>query len=566
MTCQLQQQLTSACVLMTSCQIFSHFTQISGRSENSIILSMMYAHAIIIAGCRCTCCGLSWPGQPPAGYHYETMAQIQRKYPRNSYTIMPYWMAAASGKLLGNNQGNKHVARNLPQKGGAPKKNNAPKKNKANKKTPNKEKKPPISKKSDEDPSENESPAANHAPPFPTNPNAAPSKTPATSSETPTGPAETPAQPAATPAQPAATPAVLVKKRKKRDFFGMDPPILHENAAAVVALIVDAGLDERARMFVKNGGAINDDGTAAVDATKVGDNNDGTGDCETNDASAAAKSDEGPQTETGGLTAEWRGRMIIDVSTDVENSMATAAPYLPVINTLAEHIVPGVTPYQVLLIAANVAYITSEATCKNRHRNHVNLLIDVVPQTTALNPHVPARINGHCGIDNASNSSCNKFKNIFQYLYERVRNLLNSTEVSITESNVTEIDDTNNLNDNYCINENFDYYHVDNGKSFERIEKAELSTIDEVRFKQLLLDSNDVQPIFTKMSGNQLVQYFNGLDLQLQQPSIDTRKFFQMLVTTMMNFDKNVADEDIQTLIATLSNVTNFFIIDAILQ
>lgn len=55
------------------------------------------------------------------------------------------------------------------------------------------------------------------------------------------------------------------------------------------------------------------------------------------------------------------GSAIVDVGEDVESCLVTAAPYLPLVTKVALFVVPGLREYQMLVMALNVASITSDA-------------------------------------------------------------------------------------------------------------------------------------------------------------------------------------------------------------
>lgn len=55
------------------------------------------------------------------------------------------------------------------------------------------------------------------------------------------------------------------------------------------------------------------------------------------------------------------GSAIFDIGEDVESSLVKAAPYLPLVTKVALFLVPGIREYQMLVMALNVASITSEA-------------------------------------------------------------------------------------------------------------------------------------------------------------------------------------------------------------
>lgn len=156
-------------------------TQVSGHIAINVILSPVYAYIITIGSCHCSYYRSGWSQSPLAGYHYETMAQILKKYPRHSYTVMPYWLAKAGGKLGNIIRSGNPKAR---QKGGVPR-------NKAGKPPPTDSAKQNAQKHRSND--------------MPADPNTKAANTPTTPAETPTTPAETQDAPVETQDTPAET-------------------------------------------------------------------------------------------------------------------------------------------------------------------------------------------------------------------------------------------------------------------------------------------------------------------------------------------------------------------------
>lgn len=64
------------------------------------------------------------------------------------------------------------------------------------------------------------------------------------------------------------------------------------------------------------------------------------------------------------------------------------------------------------------------------------------------------------------------------------------------------------------------------------------------------------------MSGKQLVQYVNGLNIKQQGPMVENQK----LCIKLMKFDKSVSEKDIQKLIITITNASNLLIASALDQ
>lgn len=64
------------------------------------------------------------------------------------------------------------------------------------------------------------------------------------------------------------------------------------------------------------------------------------------------------------------------------------------------------------------------------------------------------------------------------------------------------------------------------------------------------------------MSGKQLVQHINGLNIKQQEPMVENQK----LCINMMKFDENVSEKDIQQLITTITNASNLLIASVLEQ
>lgn len=66
-----------------------------------------------------------------------------------------------------------------------------------------------------------------------------------------------------------------------------------------------------------------------------------------------------------------------------------------------------------------------------------------------------------------------------------------------------------------------------------------------------------LQPNFIgDMSGKQLLQYVNGLNIKQQGPMVEN----QEVCIKLMKFDENVSEKDIQQLITTITNASNLLI------
>lgn len=65
------------------------------------------------------------------------------------------------------------------------------------------------------------------------------------------------------------------------------------------------------------------------------------------------------------------------------------------------------------------------------------------------------------------------------------------------------------------------------------------------------------------MNGEQLMNYINNLKIKLPDPQVDSKLVFEVLTSTM-DFDENVSEEEINKLIQILSKITNYFINSAL--
>lgn len=64
------------------------------------------------------------------------------------------------------------------------------------------------------------------------------------------------------------------------------------------------------------------------------------------------------------------------------------------------------------------------------------------------------------------------------------------------------------------------------------------------------------------MSDEQLLQYVNNLNIKQQGPMVENQK----ICITLMEFDENVSEKDIQKLITTITNASNLLVASALDQ
>lgn len=247
-----------------------------------------------------------WP-VPPPGYHYETRSQISR-YPRNSYKIMPYGEALATGQLsrTGNRARNKLSTRSMVKR--------VPRRSSGG--------------------------GANDGRALP---------------DRPVNDTETPATEPPIPTEN--------EERRKRNFLTSDlarmalgqvrDGVSAWEKDAVAAVIADG--DRRAcTMFVKDDAGR----TNHVIVMKMDDADTGN----VGETNANWMHRRNPRMTSAAVNPTLPVGPPINYAVHLQaNSGTVAAPYLPVVNKLAKSIVPGITRYQVLLLALKTAHFTSEA-------------------------------------------------------------------------------------------------------------------------------------------------------------------------------------------------------------
>lgn len=154
------------------------------------------------------------------------------------------------------------------------------------------------------------------------------------------------------------------KKRRKRGFFSFMTSENEQTSATATSSSVRAadGGDVQAGNGVVDGGG----GLGGVESG-VGGNGAGgegvqsTGGVSVNVDGSGTNATDSESWNTSALMN------IVGIGQDVENSLVAAAPYLPMVCKVAMFVVPGLSHYQMLMMALNMATITSQA-----YRNYEN--------------------------------------------------------------------------------------------------------------------------------------------------------------------------------------------------